>query len=256
MGTFKNWQDLATAIVKQAVDDYQTGLLSDIGSENRRYIMECEDFFNSEFFQLLTNVDGKVIIDKVKDIVDDVNNKKLAELLSNNIAKNRIDKFRKLLPFIDAGMLIHLIEHDFFIAPASTKHHGDYEGGLFDHSYEVANTLIDLTAKNNLSWGRPESPLIIGMFHDICKTDMYITNEDNGFEYNPLTLYTGHGDKSILILASLIDLTDEEIACIRYHMGAFTENNQWNYYSNAIKNYPNVLWTHHADMIASHIKGV
>ena len=32
-----------------------------------------------------------------------------------------------------------LTESGFFTAPASTKYHGAYEGGLFDHSYNVAS---------------------------------------------------------------------------------------------------------------------
>ena len=48
----------------------------------------------------------------------------------------------------------------------------------------------------------------------------------------------------------------EEIACIRYHMGAFTDKSEWNDYTRAVKAYPNVLWTHQADMLASHVKGV
>ena len=57
----------------------------------------------------------------------------------------------------------------FFTAPASTKYHGAYEGGLFEHSLNVTNSLVELTKQNSLAWGRPESPYIIGMFHDICK---------------------------------------------------------------------------------------
>ena len=30
-----------------------------------------------------------------------------------------------------------LTDNGFFTAPASTKYHGAYEGGLLDHSYEV-----------------------------------------------------------------------------------------------------------------------
>lgn len=33
----------------------------------------------------------------------------------------------------------------FFDAPASTTHHGAYEGGLFDHSLAVAKALVKLT---------------------------------------------------------------------------------------------------------------
>ena len=60
-------------------------------------------------------------------------------------------------------IVIWLDENGFFTAPASTKYHGAYEGGLFDHSLAVTNTLVDLTVKNQLKWGRPESPYLIGI---------------------------------------------------------------------------------------------
>ena len=56
-----------------------------------------------------------------------------------------------------------------------------------------------------------------------------------------------------MLLATLGKLTEEEVACIRYHMGAFTDKELWNDYTAAVRKYPNVLWTHTADMIASHI---
>ena len=58
------------------------------------------------------------------------------------------------------------------------------------------------------------------------------------------------------MLMGLINLTDEETMCIRYHMGAFTDQKEWEYYTRAVKKYPNVLYTHTADMIASQIKGI
>ena len=67
----------------------------------------------------------------------------------------------------------YLIASGFFRSPASTKFHGAYEGGLFDHSLMVMNTLVDLSAKNGLKWQRAESPFIVGMFHDLCKIDQY-----------------------------------------------------------------------------------
>ena len=36
----------------------------------------------------------------------------------------------------------------FFTAPASTKYHGAYEGGLFEHSLNVTNSLVELTKQN------------------------------------------------------------------------------------------------------------
>lgn len=161
-----------------------------------------------------------------------------------------------------------LTESRFFAAPASTKYHGAYEGGLFDHSYNVTSVLVTLSHNNNLEWQRPESPYIIGMFHDICKQDQYrhpITGTLYGgsvkepiydpfeWEYDPDTLLKGHGDKSVMLLSQYLQLTMEEILCIRYHMGAFVDQKGWNDYTRAIHECPNVLWTHTADMIAAHI---
>lgn len=153
----------------------------------------------------------------------------------------------------------YLLTNGFFRAPASTKYHGAYEGGLFDHSLMVMNSLVELSAKNELKWQRAESPFIVGMFHDLCKIDQYRHPKREmlvEWEYNPDTLIKGHGDKSVILLSQHMTLTEEEAMCILYHMGAFTDREQWKDYTNAIHMFPNVLWTHHADMIASHIVGV
>jgi hypothetical protein len=153
----------------------------------------------------------------------------------------------------------------FFTAPASTKYHGAYEGGLFDHSLEVAKQLVELTNRLGLTWETPGSPYIVGMFHDLCKVDNYVeinTLEEVApinikYKYNPSSIIPGHGEKSVIMLQKHIKLTDEEIACIRWHMGAYeTDTKLWEYYGRAIETYPNVLYTHTADMIASKIVGV
>lgn len=145
----------------------------------------------------------------------------------------------------------------FFTAPASIKYHGAYEGGLFDHSLETAKALVELTEKLGLKWERPSSPYIVGMYHDLCKCDNYVQDESGKWIYNPNILIPGHGDKSVIMLSQYISLTDEEIACIRWHMGAYeTDTKMWDYYGRAIEKYPNVLYTHTADMIASKIRGV
>lgn len=138
----------------------------------------------------------------------------------------RIDKFNSLVgDIVPHYVKKDLLDKGFFVAPASTKYHGNYEGGLFDHSCAVMKTLVDLTEKNGLKWENPGSPYIVGMFHD-------------------------------LLLSQYFQLTEEEIMCIRYHMGAFCDQAEWSDYTRAIHSYPNVLWTHHADMIAAHVHGV
>lgn len=138
----------------------------------------------------------------------------------------------------------------FFTAPASTKYHGAFEGGLYEHSKAVAKELIKLTDRLGLIWQRPESPSIVGIFHDLCKIDQYKLNESGNYDYNKDMLLTGHGDKSIILLSQFMTLTEEEIMCIRYHMGAYVKED-WHSFDVAIKKYPNVLYTHTADMIAS-----
>lgn len=174
--------------------------------------------------------------------------------------EERKAKMLELAPAVMADEIHDLIKWldiiGFFDAPASTKYHGAYEGGLFDHSLKVYEALKGLTDQLKLEWKEEESPFVIAFLHDICKVDQYIKNGD-GWKYNTDTLLTGHGEKSVMMLTtSGFCFNPEEIACIRYHMGAFTDKEQWNSYTGAIHHYPNVLWVHTADMVAAHLWGV
>ena len=150
-----------------------------------------------------------------------------------------------------------LIDMGYCNAAASTKYHGSCPGGLFNHSVGVAGNLCDLSIKMQLKWERTESPLIIGLFHDLCKIDQYIKNDDGSYSWNK-EVPEGHGSKSVEYIEKFtnIKLTDEERACILHHMGAFGDRVEQEAYSKAVKEYPNVLWTHTADMITSQIEGV
>lgn len=168
---------------------------------------------------------------------------------------------------LSGNFLKWLQGNSFFTSPASAKYHGVYEGALFDHSFSVYEKLKDFTEKNNLKWQRPQSPFIVGMFHDICKCDLYTpivetkyAEKDGqkmvavdvitGYEYNEDVMLEGHGSKSVMLLSQFMTLTEEEMLCIRFHMGAY-EKDDWKMLDKAIKKYPNVMWTHHADMLAS-----
>lgn len=200
------------------------------------------------------------------------------------LSKSELDDFLNLMklpdgtPLLPIDMLDWLVNKGFFNVPASTKYHGAHEGGLYQHSASVMKFLVQLTKDNDLHWQDERSPYIVGMFHDLCKIDQYIprwgvkeeldvaplnkasptifTNTIVGYDYNPDTLLKGHGEKSVMLLSQFYRLTEEEICCIRYHMGAFTPTEEWNDYTRAIHAYPNVLWTHHADMLASHVAGI
>ena len=181
--------------------------------------------------------------------------------------ETRIEEFKTLMcggvyshsPIEFNSAIENLDKAGFFTAPASTKYHGAYEGGLFDHSKLVTEQLVSLTEKLGLKWELKRSPYIIGMFHDLCKCDQYKRTLDDfvPYSFNKNTILNGHGEKSVIMVQHLLylRLTQEEIACIRWHMGAFDEKENWGYYNYAISQYPNVLYTHTADMIASAILG-
>lgn len=152
-----------------------------------------------------------------------------------------------------------LEKNGFFTQSCSTKYHLSYEGGLLEHSLNVATNLIELSLTLGLKWERPESPIIIGLFHDLCKIDQYIWDDKKQqYVWNADQAMKGHGDKSVYYIEqNLFKLTEQEKACIRYHMGAFTDDKaEWTKYGNAITNDVNVLWTHTADMLATHVNEV
>ena len=181
--------------------------------------------------------------------------------------QRRIKEFREAAGHVfSENMIEEMRGRGFFLCPASLNHHGNYIGGLYDHSMQVFHTLEHLTKQLDLTWQRQESPLLIAIFHDWVKLQNYIqteTGEEIQYICNIQRLLPGHGEVSLSLAWQFLQphisapqLTQEEIACIRYHMGAFTDKKEWDYYTNAIKAYPNVLWTHTADMLASQIKGI
>lgn len=177
--------------------------------------------------------------------------------MSSYTEKDRIDLFTDLMkPYIPKKFFYWLFDNGFFTAPASIHHHGAYSGALFDHSYSVTQTLLSFTEKLGLKWEKERSPYLVGMFHDLCKVDNYQQTDNEAWEYNNATLLPGHGEKSVIMLQQHIQLTDEEMYCIRWHMGAFDDKDKWNSYGRACTEYPNVLYTHTADMVAARILGI
>lgn len=66
----KNYEDLANAIIFQAVVDYKRALKSK-KKEAKWTVRECEKFFRSDYYRTLTNVDGELIISKIRGEIRD-----------------------------------------------------------------------------------------------------------------------------------------------------------------------------------------
>lgn len=154
-----------------------------------------------------------------------------------------------------------LDEIGYFTAPAAINHHGNYIGGLYDHSKQVATELQNLTDRLGLTWDNSKSPFVVGILHDLCKCDDYVMDDNGTWIYNKNKILPGHGDKSVMMAQQIMAVTEgglnnEEMYCIRWHMGAFDDRENWSCYSAAVKAFHNVLYTHTADMIASQIIGI
>lgn len=192
--------------------------------------------------------------------------------MNDKIAQEQFQNFMKVdgIPIVSAQMMDWLTSQGFFKKPAAIKHHGNHTGGLFEHSMMVAQILVEMTQKFGIPWTRPESPYIVGMLHDVCKLDDYIDENTSDvvvmgsgspistcpkWAYNPAPMFKGHGDKSVMMLSQVMTLTEEEMLCIRFHMGAYVTDD-WDAYDRAIRKYQSVLFTHTADMYASKVKDV
>ena len=179
------------------------------------------------------------------------------------------EEFRKLLLSINREGIDKLVEFidsktDFYKAPASTRFHGNYEGGLLEHSMKVYEILVEKVKTSILPIDISEDSLkIIALLHDICKVNYYkvdyrnAKNELGVWEKVPYytvddTIPYGHGEKSVMMITEYIRLTSEEKYAIRWHMG-FTEPKElYGTISSAYKKYPLALLMHEADLEATY----
>lgn len=173
-------------------------------------------------------------------------------------------------------VLKDLEDWGFYEAPASAGHHLNVAGGLVQHSlntckaalavYEGMKTLEPYLANEV----KRESVIIASLLHDVCKTDIYkptvkrrknqlgIWEDSEGYKVTYKNFPMGHGEKSvILLLCSGLELFDDEMLAIRWHMGAWGVNmnsyeDQRNY-DTARMLYPLVAIVQNADGLAASI---
>jgi len=174
-------------------------------------------------------------------------------------------------PGID-DLIVYLEQTDFFTAPASTKFHGAYDGGLAEHSLHVWHLLKNKNEYYSLGLS-PDTIAITALLHDICKINFYIKDTKNVLKGKKINDYgktvndwqeelvwvckdqfpVGHGEKSVITALKFIQLTDIEIAMIRWHMGAYEAKDNYRDMGNAVDMYKPIVALQTADMEASHL---
>ncbi|MDE6593280.1 MAG: HD domain-containing protein [Oscillospiraceae bacterium] len=179
-------------------------------------------------------------------------------IYKENIKRDGADK---LLDYLMSS------KSDFFTAPASTRYHGSYAGGLLEHSLNVYDCLADYLARPRVKElyrlsADNETAAVISLLHDICKVNFYKTdyrnakNEQGVWEKVPYyaiedQLPYGHGEKSVYIITGFMRLSREEAFAIRFHMG-FSGTEDINLVGRAFEKFPLAYALHAADMEASY----
>ncbi len=183
---------------------------------------------------------------------------KFIQIYNDNIKREGADK---LLDFLEN-------KSDFFTAPASTRYHNAFAGGLLKHSLNVYECMCaymerQRVRENYKLTASPETIAITALLHDICKVNFYkvsyrnAKNEATGqWEKVPYyeihdTLPYGHGEKSVYMVSGFMRLTREEAMAIRWHMG-FSGNEDKNSVGKALEMYPLAFALSVADMEASY----
>lgn len=186
------------------------------------------------------------------------NKQAFCDIFRQNVKREGADK-----------LLDWLLGTDFFTAPASTKFHAAFEGGLCLHSLNVYYKLKDLVQLElGQGWEEQislETITITALLHDVCKANIYKVDTKNvkiDGEWVQQPFYTvhdtlpyGHGEKSVYIINGFIRLTREEAMAINWHMGGFDMRVKAGSYSisDAFYMYKLCPLMHAADLLATYL---
>lgn len=182
---------------------------------------------------------------------------------------NDTSDYSKVIPTITA-IIEWLRNNDFYKAPASTKYHESFHGGLLLHSLRVYNRMIELTGLKCFGKVNIASATLVCLTHDWCKIgkyEPYFKNEKNpktqlweeklAYKCSDKYLGLGHGPQSLMMLSQFCNtqatsLSFDEMAAIRWHMQTYDvtsyDINDLNHCCNKI---PLVLLTQFADQLAA-----
>lgn len=188
------------------------------------------------------------------------------ELTQSEINQKNKEEFLTICSKVERkgfdNLLKWLESSDFFTAPASTRYHGAYVGGLLQHSLNVYHELVRILDTYKEINVDEESVIICSLMHDICKVDFYSTekrnrkNENGKWEsYDAFMIdekfkYGGHGSKSVFLLQSFIRLKTEEAVAINCHMGSYDNERVGDSY----EQFPFAWALHVADEAATFLK--
>lgn len=210
----------------------------------------------------------------------------LSEITENKIETN-YERFKDLLRSTNRDGIEELINYldtktDFKFAPASTRYHGSFKGGLCEHSLNVYDILVNM---NNLykeitgECFEEDSLIIVALLHDISKVNTYedsfqnkkIYKEDGSKwdelgnydwvsvksyrtkDYNDRFVFVNHELTSEFIVRQFIGLrVAESAAIVMHHNGMGHDSIPSETTGLALSKFPLALLLHSADLFAAY----
>ena len=183
--------------------------------------------------------------------MSEISMKERYEALKSKVVR-RADEFVKLMTFLEK-------ETAWLTAPASTRFHLCKEGGLLEHSVNVAETLLKIKPILYPSI-EDETCVIVALLHDLGKAGtpsgaQYLKNEPTEkqkrygygatypYSFNKNLTYLSVPIRSLYLILPFIILSEEEVQAIAYHDGQYVDDNR----SVAKNEHPLTLLLQYAD---------
>lgn len=155
---------------------------------------------------------------------------------------------------------------DFYYAPASTRFHESYKGGLLFHTLNVYNECCRLWTLDKFRSVSCDSFALVCLIHDWCKIGLYASytrnvKDDSTGQWHKEIAYKwsdngpafpfGHGATSMFLASRFFNLSVEESLAIRWHMGwCNVSDNESNDLQTSNEKYPIVHMVQFADQLS------
>lgn len=205
-------------------------------------------------------------------------------MLEQNVIEANKTYFLDLLSTIERpnaalDMLTEWLEtSDFFTAPASTKYHGAYPGGLCEHSLDVYKNMEKLLSLHPEYYYESDTVKIVSLLHDLAKVNFYKrdfrnkkvyhengSKQDNNGRFDWVSeatyavdhdnrfVYGNHEETSEFLVRQYIPLSVEEsVALLHHHAGMSWDSTKADI-SVVYNKYPLAAFLHTADMLSTFI---